>query len=108
VAKDFALAFPDETLQMFNEAASNGIPTDWRVARVLPLLKKGSSLDINNYRPISNLISFAKIYEKLVLEQIEHETLDLEGHWQHGFRRHHSTLTACLHLQSCIYRLWNG
>jgi len=102
VVKDFASIYIQDTLNLFNNIAAKGMPEDWRTARVLPLLKKGNRLDINNYRPISNLVSFGKLYEKLVLNKIEDETLDMEGQWQHGFRRNHSTLTACLQLQSYI------
>jgi hypothetical protein len=33
---------------------------------VKPLLKKGDKKDIRNYRPITLLISFSKIFEKVI------------------------------------------
>lgn len=72
-----------------------------KVARVIPLHKKDSKLDINNYRPISNLSVFSKVYEKCLLSRLNQELpTDAEGSHQHGFRRHHSTETALLTLQS--------
>jgi hypothetical protein len=40
------------------------VPEQWKIARILPLLKKGNKEKIGNYRPISNLCSMSKIYER--------------------------------------------
>jgi hypothetical protein len=85
---------------VINDFSENGLPDTMKMARVSPLHKKGSKTDIGNYRPISNLSVFSKIYEKCVLERLLKETNGLEGHHQHGFRKHHSTETALLTLQS--------
>ena len=67
------------------------IPEQWKVARVIPLHKKGNKHEITNYRPISNLCSISKIFEKLKLkrfEKIEKENnLDLTLSEQHGFKK---------------------
>ncbi len=102
VAKDYCEVFPDEALKLFNSMAKYGIPEAWKMARVLPLFKKGDKDKVVNYRPISNLNSLSKVYEKLVLEKLMRETSGMEGTSQHGFRPHHSTTTACLELQSVI------
>ena len=41
-----------------------------KVARAIPLHKEGSKSDVSNYRPISLLNSFSKIYEKLMHTRI--------------------------------------
>ena len=47
------------------------MPNDWKTATVTPLYKrKGSNLDMNNYRGISVLVPFVKIFEKILAEQI--------------------------------------
>jgi hypothetical protein len=101
VAKDFVSGHLDLALRIFNNAAIS-FPTPWRTARVLPLHKKGSKTDINNFRPISNLVSISKIYEKLLLRKLSLETDGEEGDSQHGFRKNFSTTTAVLELQSII------
>ena len=61
---------------------------------------------MENYRPVANLCSFSKIFEKLILKRIyELEIVNgikLAGKQQHGFQKNKSTLTAGLLLQSLI------
>ncbi len=56
-----------------------------------PLPKKGKKEELENYRPIGNLCSITKVYEKLILlrlEEIEKENgIDLTGFEQHGFKK---------------------
>ena len=71
----------------------------------VPTHKKGSKNVIENYRPIANLCSGSKIFEKLILKQIHLEStnkLDLTGKHQHGFKRNKGTATAGVLLQSII------
>jgi hypothetical protein len=63
---------------------------------------KDSKLDINNYRPISNLSVLSKAYEKCFLLRLEQELNNGEGSYQHGFRKGHSTETALLTIQGMI------
>jgi len=62
--------------------------------------------DVANYRPISNLCSLGKLYEKCLLEKItgfaKRHIINLFGENQHAYRKNHSTATACLTLQSMI------
>jgi len=82
------------------------IPEQWKVSKVIPLHKKGKKENIENYRPISNLCSITKVFERLILlrlEEIEKENgIDLTGYEQHGFKKKRSTITAGLTLQSLI------
>jgi len=108
MAKDFARIFPNETLSLFNKIAKIGMPSEWKMARVLPLHKKGCRLNLENYRPMYNLVSFSKIYEKMVLSKLDAEMHNLEGEWQHGFRENHSTVTAALELQTDNHLRWEA
>ena len=82
------------------------IPDQWKVAKVTPILKKGSKNEISNYRPISNLCSISKIFEKLILKRLlelqTQSNIDLTGNQQHGFKKQRSTSTAGLLIQSII------
>ena len=82
------------------------IPDQWRVSKVIPLFKKGNPNMIENYRPISNLCSTSKIFEKLILQRLnELETINnisLTGKPQHGFKKGHSTATLGILIQSLL------
>lgn len=66
-------------LNIVNKFGQSGLPESMKMVRVQPLHKKGSKSDISNYRPISNLSVFSKIYEKCILERLLQETKGLEG-----------------------------
>ena len=74
----------------------NLFPDCLKRASVVPIYKKGDPDDIGNYRPISLLPIFSKIFEKLMLQQIteylnKYNLLTLQ---QFGFRKGLSTSTA--------------
>ena len=88
------------------------IPSQWLVSKVIPIHKKGNVSNIENYRPISNLCSTSKIFEKLILLklnslELKHK-IDITGKSQHGFKSKHSTATASLTLQSLIASALDG
>ena len=85
---------------------SGTFPDKLKIAKVVPLHKSGSKEDINNYRPISLLPSFSKIFEKLIstrlVNYLEHNKLLTDC--QHGFRENHSTESAILQFVSNAYK----
>jgi len=105
IVKDLARVDPELLLAQMNNFARNGLPDELKTSRIIPLHKKGSTNEVSNYRPIANLNSFSKLYEKLVLEKLQHETEGAEGSFQHGYRKSHSTTTALLEIQSRISSL---
>ena len=42
-------------------------PTEWKMARVTPVFKKGVKSDLNNYRPISVIPVVTKVFENKCL-----------------------------------------
>jgi hypothetical protein len=82
------------------------LPDQWKISRTVPLFKKGNKKNTNSYRPISNLCSMSKIFERLMLNRltdIESEArVDLTGKNQHGFKKGRSTVTALKEIQSQI------
>ena len=84
------------------------IPAQWSIAKVIPIHKKGPKCNIENYRPISNLCSTSKIFEKLILRKLQSiellNNVDLTGKQQHGFKKGKNTSTLALQLQSLIAR----
>jgi hypothetical protein len=94
--------------QIYNQKK---LPQQWLIAKITPIFKKGNSSQIENYRPISNLCTTSKIFEKLILQRIKKlekfHNIDLTGKPQHGFKSNHSTMTAGLKIQSVIARALN-
>jgi hypothetical protein len=55
-----------------NRSLETGIiPARLKYSTVIPMYKTGERLNINNYRPISILISFSKILEKIIAKRIQ-------------------------------------
>lgn len=71
-------------------------PASLKSASVIPLHKKGSKLDVTNYRPLSISSSFSKLFEYAMLDRLisyidKHSIL---ANQQHGYRVNRSTITA--------------
>jgi hypothetical protein len=85
------------------------IPGQWLIAKTIPIFKnKGEKKNIESYRPIANLCSVSKVFEKLILKRLldiqEENNCDLTGINQHGFKRNHSTSTFLIEIQNLIAR----
>jgi hypothetical protein len=93
--------------RIMNLSLSSGIvPSSYKVARVIPTLKR-PTLDQNqmsNYRPVSNLPFLSKILEKLVAARLMHHLIinNLCEPNQSAYKPHHSTETALLRMQNDI------
>ena len=48
------------------------IPEQRKVYKIILIFKKGNRTEIENYRPIANLCSTSKFFEKLILKQIHY------------------------------------
>ena len=82
-----------------NKSLMSGIfPDDWKYARAIPLFKQGGSFDLNKYRPTSVISAVAKVFERIVYDQL-YNLYNGEGiisNQQSGFRSLHSTVSALL------------
>ena len=83
---------------------TSSIPTDWKLAKVVPLHKKGDSSLQSNYRPISVLSVCSKILERAVHHQLIDflEKEQLFSNNQYGYRKHRSTEHATIFLTDNI------
>ena len=69
-------------------------PDSLKISKISPIFKKSDRTDMNNWRPIAELMTFSKIFENLVVNQLT-EQLDQQGiidENQFGFRAKHSVL----------------
>ena len=91
---------------VINQTLLTGIfPNKLKIAKVIPLFKKGDKSIIENYRPISILPSISKVFEKIIFNQLyDHfQKHNLFFNGQYGFRRNHSTELATLDLIEKIH-----
>ena len=66
--KQCYLSVVDIFTELINASFQNGVfPNVYKLAKVIPIYKKGNISDITNYRPISLLPIFSKVLEKLYL-----------------------------------------
>ena len=75
-------------------------PDDFKKAKVIPLHKELKKILVDNYRPISLLNCFSKLFERLVHKQVigflhKHALL---YQYQFGFRENHSTTLALIEI----------
>ena len=82
------------------------IPSIWKTAHVIPILKPNKPADQgSSYRPISLLCPEVKVLERLNLPILRASLPPSPS--QHGFRGQHSTVTAVLPLATHIARGFN-
>ena len=79
-------------------------PEQLKIAKVIPIFKKGSKLLTCNYRPISLLSNINKIFEKIVFSRV-YSFLDKNNYiynLQYGFRPKYSTTHALINITERI------
>ena len=86
----------DFTYQMLtdciNDALSEGIfPDNLKFANITPVHKKDEATDKENYRPVSALPLFSKIFEKVIYDQLSRYLAKYLNSLLCGFRKAHSS-----------------
>ena len=79
---------------VINMSLMEGIfPSELKLAKVVPIFKSGESDKVPNYRPISVLSFFSKIFEKIMCNTVVKfmDKTDTFYQYQFGFRKSHST-----------------
>lgn len=107
IIKKFAHLLAVPLCHLINECFSQEcFPNILKLSKVIPLFKKGDVMQLSNYRPISLLSIFSKIFEKLLANRIVHflESYNILSKNQHGFHRNRSTLSALASILNYIYK----
>ena len=95
--------FVELVLKLFNCCMENGnILSAWKEARVIPIHKKGSVFNAENYRPISLTCILRKFYEELVKGRLIEEVESCITDRQHGFVPNKSCLSNLLEAASFV------
>jgi hypothetical protein len=82
-------------------------PDELKLGKITPIYKKDNKELLENYRPVSTLPIFGKIFEKVIYTRI-YSYFSSQGilhEKQFGFRKHHSTSHA---LNLCINEIQNS
>ena len=95
--------YPPILLDILNNALANGwYPIPWKTAKITIIQKpnKTNYELLENYRPISVIPTFSKIFERIMLSRLKWHAV--EEKWfnegQHGFREGYSTESAIHYL----------
>ncbi|KAL5255268.1 hypothetical protein ACHWQZ_G014613 [Mnemiopsis leidyi] len=94
---------------LYNECMKDGkFPNDLKIGRISPIYKKDNEELLENYRPVSTLAVFGKIFEKIIYTRLysffQSQNSLYEN--QYGFRKNHSTSHALNfsvnYVESCL------
>ena len=96
--------------KIFNQCINEGVfPDIFKVAEVIPMFKAGDKKNPGNYRPISLLNVFSKIFERCLHNRLESylTSYNLFYECQFGFRHNSSTENAVTQIHHQLSRLIN-
>ena len=85
---------------------SHRFPKTWKKANVVPVFKKGDKSVVKNYRPVSLLPIFGKIYEKCIYDTLYNyfDGNNLFSSCQSGFRKGDSCISQLLSITHDIFK----
>jgi hypothetical protein len=97
VLKEASNELAQPLADLFNQSLKNHqIPTDWKLAEVTPIYKKGSKSEPGNYRPVSLTSTVCKVMESIIRDKVmAHMEQFISAH-QHGFQSGRSCVTQLL------------
>ena len=95
--KETASVIAPSLCRIFNKLLQLGsLPSDWKLANVVHVHKKGAKDHAENYRPISLLPIVSKVFERCVLNSIKDHLYQVISPKQHGFCTGRSCVTNLL------------
>lgn len=94
VVKGCSEVLAEPLCYLFNLSLSCCVfPQKWKEAKVVPIFKSGKKENVENYRPISLLNAFAKVFESLLYKYIYFSIRSKLSPQQHGFIPQRSTVS---------------
>ena len=85
-------------------------PDSLKIAKIIPIYKKGEPTDLPNYRPMSLLPTMSKIFERIIHIQLQEyfNSNNLLAEQQYGFCPNHSTEYAAVKVVDHISNTMDG
>ena len=97
VLKESVSAYYEKLTDIFNNCIRSGtFPEILKKSEVTPVFKKGDPTSKTDYRPVSTLSNFSKIFEKLIYLQLNNYMQNKFSIYLTGFRKNHGTQHALL------------
>ena len=97
-------------VDLFNAILNSGFfPSQWSEGIIVPLFKKNDPNDVNNYRGITLVSCFSKIFTGILNNRLKNwaENNSIISDSQFGFRKGRSTTDACFVLNAIIQKILN-
>jgi hypothetical protein len=94
-----------------NKSSSTGtFPKQFKYSQINPIFKKGNKTEMSNYRPVSLLKSFSKVFEKVIYKRLHYhiKNNNIFAKEQYGFRNNSSTEIASYNLINNILKALNN
>ena len=94
-------------INIFSHSLQSGkFPSDWKKANIVPVYKKGDKSIVKNYRPVSLLPIFSKLFEKCIYDTLYSyfEFKSLFSSCQSGFRKGDSCIAQLLSITHDIFK----
>ena len=91
--------------KLFNLAYNTGyLPSEWKLANVVPIHKKDDKNKVLNYRPISLTSLVMKVFERILYDELLTRTQEKIDQRQHGFLKNKSCNSNLLTFTESIAR----
>ena len=97
--------------KIFDSAIRTGhFPDSWKKGNIVPVHKKESKNLVKNYRPISLLPIFGKIFEKVIYDNLFNylQVNNLLSEKQSGFRKGDSCISQLIAITHNLYNSFDG
>lgn len=82
--------------------SSSTFPSAWKTSRICSVYKSGPKTDVDNYRPLSILCNFSKVYETILFCILSQHVSQVMWRQQHGFIKDRSVTTNFFVLPSTL------
>ena len=107
VIKSCSMYISTPLATIINKSFTTGsFPDKVKESKVIPIFKAGDHSENSNYRPISILPAFSKVFETAIKNRLidYFNSNDILYKKQYGFRKNSSTLLPLLDLTSSVYK----
>lgn len=103
ILRDCCSVFAKPLTKIFNLCLRSSIfPDVWKLSYLCPVFKKGDRADVSNYRPITIINNFAKVFESILYTRLYNFFSEKLVDCQHGFVRGRSTVTNLISVSQYI------